>query len=259
MQHPALTSLHNTAPTDPPPLSSAKPDSIQGRRASETRKDYLHRVLDRVTELGERKPAAKTEAFCNHGNTKQEQPELPPPPPSYDEALALGLFLDEKLGLPDGANEEGTSPAASYTSTRSHDNNSRRSLRRSRPLHHHTAPQDEHRTKLDQPSHQQATRRRSARKGSMVEQAHSLASEESVQAEIERIQRQFADNDEDSNTNMSRSTNRSRDSIYKIPSALEPASQGRKEESESGRSLFRVTKRENLPSMKDAQSRPYVG
>ena len=255
MQRPGLNTLHNTAPAVQPPLAPAKSDSIQGRRASESRKDYLHRVLDRVTELGERKPPAKKEAMSNHGSH--------PPPPSYDEAMALGLFLDEKLGLTGGTNEEGTS----YTtaSSHSHGNNSRRTLRRSRPMNHassHTQEEEmDHRTQHDHPSHRQPpARRRSARKGSLVERAHSLASEESVRAEMERIQREFAaEDDEDTSTKMSRSTNRSRDSIYKYPPALDATTQGTEEESESGGSVLVVTKRENIPSMRDAQSRPYVG
>ena len=257
MQRPGLNTLHNTVPAVQPPLAPAKSDSIQGRRASESRKDYLHRVLDRVTELGERKPPAKKEAPSNHGSH--------PPPPSYDEAMALGLFLDEKLGLActDGKNEEGTS----YTtaSSHSHGNNSRRTLQRSRPMNHASSYTQEkemdHRTQHDHPSHRQPpARRRSARKGSLVERAHSLASEESVRAEMERIQREFAaEDDEDTSTKMSRSTNRSRDSIYKYPPALDATTQGTEEEFESGGSLPLVTKRENLPSMRDAQSRPYVG
>ena len=261
------TALHNTVPAVPPPPApcTAKYDSIQGRRASESRTEYLHRVLDRVTELGERKPTAKKEAPSIHGNTPQEAspPPPPPPPPSYDEALALGLFLDEKLALTEGLHEEGTSYATA--SSHSHGNDSRRSLRRSRQPNHTfsqtQAVDNDHHTQHDQPSsHPQSTRLRSARKGSLVERAHSLASEESVRAEMELIQREFAaEDDEDTSTKMSRSTNRSRDSIYKYPPALDATTQGTEEEFESGGSLPLVTRRENLPSMRDAQSRPYVG
>lgn len=244
-----------------PHEAAGESDSIQGRGTSESRKEYLRRVLDRVTELGERKPAAKKEVTpCIHGKTTPTS-QPPPPPPSYDEATALGLFLDEKLALDDGTTKESTSYATA--SSHSHDNNSRRrSLRRSRPSPHTSSQEDERHTQIDRPSHQQPRHHRSAPKGSLVERAHSLASEESVRAEMERIQRDFADHDEDTSTKVSRSTNRSSDSMYKYPPALESPSinhEKGEEESESEGSLLLVTKRENLPSIKDAQSRPYIG
>ena len=165
-----------------PHEAAGESDSIQGRGTSESRKEYLRRVLDRVTELGERKPAAKKEVTpCIHGKTTPTS-QPPPPPPSYDEATALGLFLDEKLALDDGTTKESTSYATA--SSRSHDNNSRRrSLRRSRPSPHTSSQEDERHTQIDRPSHQQPRHHRSAPKGSLVERAHSLASEESVRAD----------------------------------------------------------------------------
>jgi len=246
-----------------PPLrnTTRNPDSIQGRRENESRMDYLHRVLDRVAELGERKPAAKKMTTCNDHDANyllvdgsQEAP--PPPPPSYDEALALGLFLDEKLALNDSTPEGSTT---SFAASDSYDHISagpgRR--RRSRPLHL-TASAQMSSTSQAQDDHHfpQPRRRRPARNGSLLDQAHSLTSEESVRAEMERIQRELAvDDDEDGTTNTS--TIRSKDHVFQYPPALEPLTQ--QPSSEEPGSLQLVTRRGNLPSLKDAQRRPYVG